>query len=890
MATTIVCIKKGRDRANFIQELQSLNWRAVKGLPRHFIIEGVIPADFPLKDHEDVEAIYDGDAEVKHCLQPLTLDAELEDDSWAIARVIRRNPPWNKNHIVHPFETYFRCVRDGTGVDYYTLDTGIRLDHDEFGGRATNVYEFHSSGGLGDDNGHGTATSSIACGSTVGIARGALLFSFKCFNSAGSGSGTAIVTAAGEALDFYNSRNRPAVVNLSFVGGLAESITEDMIDAGMVLVAAAGNTKTDMDTTSVLPAEWPDVIGVGGSAMADTPYYQGEFGTNYGSNIDVVAPAQNIRHAWRTSSSDYKKGNGTSLACPLASGIVACMLQGYRKLTSRAQVQEVVLKLKANASTGQVVNAYGITLPDRMLYVDPDISFETITSLIPSLEQTIEEDLLFDDLMVGASDNQVFEDTLVFIDDVTVLTVIELLTSDTLTFTELAFTSQFAEAEDTLVFTDDSSAVVHKIGILSESLDIIEDLDREMIYNQFKSENIEFIEQLQRNLVRILTLSENITFSEAIQSVLAKITSDSITLSDDLQFFVAKLAKDVMEFGDIASVNVEYGRLCASVLELFDIISVELFLRRDLVDSLSLVDAVSGERVTPASDTLTFSELIEETLSKVTKDTLTFTDLVTTAKVKNVLITDLLNFSDNTSTNLVITQVLAETLTLLETLSYVRERFFEINDTLTFSETLYREIHVVLAPDTFTFSDDLIVNKIGVGLITESIVFADILSVNTVVTQLLTDSLSFYEGPPSELVPNTSASGSYGTIYNKMMTFIGKNVSIALPPPEFNDFYSDRNQVIFKRRMDGAVSTYVKTCPEQKIHYEFILSRPKAAEFRAFLDSEHSNLLVIYDWNGYVWVAKLLSDTIDKEEFGRWEPCGNKTRVTIEFMGHKLGN
>jgi hypothetical protein len=384
MATTLLALRKDADRDAFTARLDAagVEWEPVAGLPRHFVIHGVAPDDFPLASDPDILAIDDGNAEVRGASsQELAINASLGGASWAIARAIRRSAPWNVDRISLPFTTYYRCVRDGSGVDYYSIDTGIRLTHDEFGSRATNVYEYFSSGGAGDNNGHGSATSAAACGSTSGFARASLLWSFKGLTLDNIGDNNSVLAALGQALTHYSGRSgtgRPAVVNLALAGfssTLNEAVS-DMIDAGMVVVAAAGNAMKDLGTINQYPAESDaDVVIVGGVGMADIPYYSGAFGTDYGSEVDIVAPSQTIRTAWATSDSTFILLEGTSMGASLTAGVVACMLQGHARLTGRSQVQAVKAQLLANATTGKfrAQAQFNIgTLPDRILYLDPD--------------------------------------------------------------------------------------------------------------------------------------------------------------------------------------------------------------------------------------------------------------------------------------------------------------------------------------------------------------------------------------------------------------------------------------------------------------------------------------------------------------------------------------
>lgn len=390
----LLTIKKGRDRAVFMREAKQagLKIKPVEGLPRHFVVDGVSAADFPLREHPAIEHIDDGDVEIKlPVTQLITLDSLLLDGSWAIARVIRRSAPWNVDHL-KALTTYYRAERDGTGVDIYSVDSGIDLDHPEFGGRATNVYEYASSGGAGDDFGHGTLTMSAAAGSTVGIARGALMWSFKSTTSSGGGNtDLSLVTAIGQLSTHYAGRaglNRPAVVNFSIGathGATVVSAIGDLIDDGLVCVISADNQMVEL-VIGTHPVEFTaDAIIAGGLGMMDIPYFHGIDGTNYGSAVHILAPGQAVRVAAATVAGvgDYQTRRGTSISTPYVVGVLACMLQGHNRLTTRSHVQAVKTKLLANATTGRFRTAYGLTpLPDKILYLDPDQAApETIAGL-----------------------------------------------------------------------------------------------------------------------------------------------------------------------------------------------------------------------------------------------------------------------------------------------------------------------------------------------------------------------------------------------------------------------------------------------------------------------------------------------------------------------------
>eukprot|EP01119_Soliformovum_irregulare_P025994 TRINITY_DN9780_c0_g1_i1.p1 TRINITY_DN9780_c0_g1~~TRINITY_DN9780_c0_g1_i1.p1 ORF type:complete len:272 (-),score=69.84 TRINITY_DN9780_c0_g1_i1:150-965(-) len=79
---------------------------------------------------------------------------------------------------------------DGTGVDIWVLDTGVRTTHMQFEGRATAEFSAVLDGlpASMDCNGHGSHIAGTAAGATVGIARGARIRSGKVLGCDGSGS------------------------------------------------------------------------------------------------------------------------------------------------------------------------------------------------------------------------------------------------------------------------------------------------------------------------------------------------------------------------------------------------------------------------------------------------------------------------------------------------------------------------------------------------------------------------------------------------------------------------------------------------------------------------------------------------------------------------------
>lgn len=315
---------------------------------------------------------------------------------WHLPLLIRRSPPWVRDRPRFPVPTFFDAVRTGAGVDVYMIDTGVDLSHPETLGKVTNVFEFYSSGGLGDDTttGHGTASASLIAGNTVGAAKNATLFSFKGYDSASIADNTSIGGCLDEVLDHYLARaalDRPAVCMVNY-GGISSSgmLTQinDLIDAGMIVTASVHNYG---DATPRFPASIDDVIGVGGINAAYLPYRLGravdtrnsvQIGTGHGSQVDILAPAENVWMADKFTAG-FMQWSGNSWSAPIVTSVIACMLEGHGRLAGRSEVRAANAKLLANATTGLLRPAYGYTLPDRVVYLDPALSFEPFFEFAP---------------------------------------------------------------------------------------------------------------------------------------------------------------------------------------------------------------------------------------------------------------------------------------------------------------------------------------------------------------------------------------------------------------------------------------------------------------------------------------------------------------------------
>merc|ERR1719223_265869 len=99
-------------------------------------------------------------------------------------------------------DSKYRPGGGGKGAHVYVLDTGIRVTHSEFQGRATSAIHL-SSGRLRecngrrsecaqDRNGHGTHCAGTVGGRTYGVAKEARIYAVKVLGDDSSGSSAGI--------------------------------------------------------------------------------------------------------------------------------------------------------------------------------------------------------------------------------------------------------------------------------------------------------------------------------------------------------------------------------------------------------------------------------------------------------------------------------------------------------------------------------------------------------------------------------------------------------------------------------------------------------------------------------------------------------------------------
>ncbi|GAA3816684.1 S8 family peptidase [Streptomyces phyllanthi] len=277
----------------------------------------------------------------------------------------QKNPPsWGLDRVDQPDlpldRRYTGPESAGRGVTVYVIDTGIRITHQDFGGRASYGWDFVDDDRTAKDgNGHGTHVAGTAVGTRYGVAKKARVVAVRVLDDAGAGT-TAQVIAG---IDWVTKHARkPAVANMSLGGfgnGQLDAAVRNSIASGVTYAVAAGND--GLSARSYSPARVKQAITVGAT---DTKDRRAVF-SNWGPSLDLFAPGAAITSASHRDDTGRVTFDGTSMAAPHVAGAAALHLADHRGATP-AQVSTALVH---RAVSGRVTGR-GAGSPNELLQVN----------------------------------------------------------------------------------------------------------------------------------------------------------------------------------------------------------------------------------------------------------------------------------------------------------------------------------------------------------------------------------------------------------------------------------------------------------------------------------------------------------------------------------------
>ena len=271
--------------------------------------------------------------------------ATQKNADWGLARIVKRK--------LSDVDGSYDYQYDGSGVTAYVVDTGVNIDHNEFGNRAS-VYADTGNGYIKnppqtdtfswDCNGHGTHVAGTIGGQTYGVAKNVNIVGVKVLSCDGEGSDSQVIAGLEEVLTLQQESHSPSVVNMSLGGSASEALdqaVDKLVSAGIPVVVAAGNQTNaffeSFDACDLSPARDGNAITVGASDETD---HRASY-SYFGECLDIFAPGSDITSAWIGSNYATNTISGTSMASPHVAGVAALYLQENPQLNPQQLKDEL---------------------------------------------------------------------------------------------------------------------------------------------------------------------------------------------------------------------------------------------------------------------------------------------------------------------------------------------------------------------------------------------------------------------------------------------------------------------------------------------------------------------------------------------------------------------
>ncbi|WP_225801273.1 S8 family peptidase [Streptomyces sp. NK15101] len=260
------------------------------------------------------------------------VETVVQNKRFSIKETQEKPPSWGLDRIDQAEtagdEKYTYPDGGGEGVTAYVIDTGVRITHQDFGGRAVHGFDAVDKDDSADDgNGHGTHVAGTIAGTAHGVAKKAKIVAVRVLDDNGSGTTEQVVAG----IDWVTQNHSgPSVANMSLGGGADEALdaaVQRAVASGVTFAVAAGNESSDAGQGS--PSRVPEAITVASSTKDDE---QSDF-SNFGAVVDLYAPGSDITSDWNDSDTGVKTISGTSMATPHVTGAAALYLAAHPTAT-----------------------------------------------------------------------------------------------------------------------------------------------------------------------------------------------------------------------------------------------------------------------------------------------------------------------------------------------------------------------------------------------------------------------------------------------------------------------------------------------------------------------------------------------------------------------------
>ncbi|MBU0559416.1 MAG: S8 family serine peptidase [Bacteroidetes bacterium] len=313
---------------------------------------------------------------------PLYIAAKLSKNSlieWAEPHYLHEitdtpnDPDMSKQYALAMVqaEQAWEVTKGNSNIIIGIVDTGVDWDHPDLAGNIwINSTEQNGVTGLDDDNNgfvddihgwdfggktgtpdndpkedkadHGTHVAGIASAVTNnGIGVASIGYNCKVMavktsrDDVRTDGGTALISYGYDGI-LYAVNNGAKVVNCSWgsysYSNAAQEVINYAVSKGSLVVGAAGNEGYD---DVIYPGRYRGALSVGYTNSND----QKSSSSNYGRDIDVMAPGQSIYSTWQNDT--YSTLSGSSMASPLVAGIAGLVFSVFTDYTPLQVAEQI---------------------------------------------------------------------------------------------------------------------------------------------------------------------------------------------------------------------------------------------------------------------------------------------------------------------------------------------------------------------------------------------------------------------------------------------------------------------------------------------------------------------------------------------------------------------
>ncbi len=234
-------------------------------------------------------------------------------------------------------------LSSASNVVVAVIDTGTRYTHEDLaaniwlspidGSHGTNAVDGNTNPYADLVNGHGTMVAGVLGGvgnngkGIAGVAWKVQIMVCKSFNSSGTGN----ISDTVACID-YAIANGARIINASFGFNPDSLALSNAIvsarNAGVIVVAACGNSSANVDVSPTYPACYrlDNVVSVAATDRNDSLASFSNFGA---TNVHLGAPGAQIWSTFSFTDGYYNSDSGTSFSAPFTAGALALLMARF---------------------------------------------------------------------------------------------------------------------------------------------------------------------------------------------------------------------------------------------------------------------------------------------------------------------------------------------------------------------------------------------------------------------------------------------------------------------------------------------------------------------------------------------------------------------------------